>query len=67
MRNKLRTSNIHLLRLAIWPDNGYTPLKINEQNVENNARRYEYLGGNNPTWKIPKRSSLVVVVKLKVK
>jgi predicted ATP-grasp superfamily ATP-dependent carboligase len=29
-------------------DNGYTPLKLNEQNVENNTRRYEYLGGKQP-------------------
>jgi hypothetical protein len=32
----------------MWADNGYTPLKLNEQNVENNARRYEYLGGKQP-------------------
>jgi hypothetical protein len=29
-------------------DNGNTSLKLNEQNVENNARRYEYLGGKQP-------------------
>jgi predicted ATP-grasp superfamily ATP-dependent carboligase len=29
-------------------DNRYTPLKLNEQNVENKARRYEYLGGKQP-------------------
>jgi hypothetical protein len=29
-------------------DDGYTPLKLNEKNVENKARRYEYLGGKQP-------------------
>jgi len=29
-------------------DNGYTPLILNEQNVENKERRYEYLGGKQP-------------------
>ena len=41
----MRSTNEHLLRLAMRADNGYTPLKLNEQNV---ARGYEYLGGKQP-------------------
>jgi len=67
MRNKLRSTNECLLRLAMRADNGYTLLKLNEQNVENNAKDKNTLGENNPTWKISKESSPVVVVKLKVK
>ena len=64
----MRSTNEHLLRLAMLVDNRYTFWKPNEQNVENNAKDVNTLGENNPTWKIPKESSLVVVVvKLKVK
>jgi len=51
MRNKLRSTNECLLRLAMQADNRYTLLK---QNVENNAKDMNTLGENNPTWKIPK-------------
>jgi hypothetical protein len=47
MRKKLRSTKECLLRLAMQADNGYTPLKLIEQNVENNIR-YEYLGGKQP-------------------
>jgi hypothetical protein len=45
---EMRSTNECLLRLAMRADNGYTPLKLNEQNVENNVRRCEYLGGKQP-------------------
>jgi len=54
MRNKLSSTNESLLRLAMLADNRYTLLKLNEQNVENNAKDMNTLGEYNPTWKIPK-------------
>lgn len=65
MRNKLRSTKKCLLRLAMQADNGYTPLKLNKQNVEI-TQDMNTLGENNTTWKIPKESSLVAV-KMKVK
>lgn len=51
MRNMLRSTEEHLMRLAVQADQGYTPLKLNDQNVEDDVRITQE---DLHTWKIPK-------------
>jgi hypothetical protein len=37
MRNKVRSTEEHLIRLAVQADQGYTPFKLNDQNVEDDV------------------------------
>jgi len=47
------------MRLDVKADKGRTPLKLSDQNVENDVtiRRSEHLKNKNPTRKIPKLST----------
>jgi hypothetical protein len=57
-RNELRSIEECLTRLAVQADKGYTPLKLNDQNVEDDVTITPvHLENKNPTMKIPKVST----------
>jgi hypothetical protein len=47
------------MRLAVQADEGYTPIKLNDQNVEGDITiiHLQHLQNKNPAWKIHKLST----------